>query len=610
MALNGSIGWSSGGSYNSWGIYVTWSATQNIAGNYSDVTASVSIRSTNSGSWFQRDTDIWLSINGSSDHKVFSNLRLNPNSTVPNVYSRTVRVPHDTNGEKSFSLSASMSNATVGTVSVSGSGSLKPIARVSTLDWNTSDFPHTYGKSLSFTVNSGSSDFYHSIEVRTRGVLRGAPLTNSRGGGSKTFTIPIDWLNAAVDTQVEPCSFRLITHTKPGSYAADSLIGFVDYSGQIHVPDNIVPTISNVTYADKNTTVAGITGSDQILVQNKSIVQLTTTANGIYGSTIKEYNVSIAGLSFTSTSNVQTIDLSQYTIGAGSIVATITVTDSRGRKASIDVTLNVQAYSPPTLKNFKVTRNMNLNTTINIVKTVAVSSIKNGTTEKNTYTIVTKYKKTVDSAWITAKTETNTSANFALTGMAIESSYDVQVTITDKLSAPVTVQSSVPSIFMIMSWSATTVGIGKAAEQGVLDIAGKLSDIYVGGISLLDLQYPINSVYQSFDPTDPSILFGGTWTRIAKGQTLIGVDESDSDFATAGKTGGEKTHKLDTSASKTANEIGATSVGKEVPGSGDGLTITSRFAGRVAVFLDKTIEANPHNNLQPYITLYIWRRTA
>ncbi|MGM8138829.1 DUF859 family phage minor structural protein [Enterococcus italicus] len=602
MALNGIVGWSTGGSYNSWGVKITWSAKQNIAGNYSDVTASVSIRSTNSGSWFQRDTDIWLSIDGNSDHKVFGNLLLNPNSTASNVYSRTVRVPHDPGGGKVFALSASMSNGTVGTVSVSGSGGLTDIPRAYSFNYSSDtvqyDSPVTL---LVFGNGSGNkANVYFNIGGKEVLAYSNTPFDTNFAVVPKLS----DFANITPDMAAAIGYVIVKTFTPDGQN-----IGSTQKLFTFTMSSSVVPSISNVAQTELVDKIKTVTGSSTLYISNLSQIQLTTTANGIYGSTIKEYNVSIGNLSFTSTSNIQTIDLSQYNIGTGSIVATITVTDSRGRKASIDVTLNVQAYSPPMLKNFKVTRNMDLNTTINIVKTVAVSSIKNGTTEKNSYTVVTKYKKTVDTAWITAKTEINESANFALTGMAIESSYDVQVTITDKLSVPVPVKSSVPSIFMIMSWSATTVGIGKAAEQGILDIAGKLSDIYVGGISLLDLHYPIGEIKITTNSQNPSATIGGTWERYSKGKVLVGLDESDSDFDTVGKTGGEKTHALVVGLPGNS-EIGIYPNNKEA--TNWGLMTGGGFKNRVMISETENVPYNskPHNNLQPYITVYLWRRIA
>ena len=52
--------------------------------------------------------------------------------------------------------------------------------------------------------------------------------------------------------------------------------------------------------------------------------------------------------------------------------------------------------------------------------------------------------------------------------------------------------------------------------------------------------YPVGSIYMSANSTDPKMLFGGTWERYANGRVLVGVDEADTDFNTAGKTGGEK----------------------------------------------------------------------
>lgn len=70
-----------------------------------------------------------------------------------------------------------------------------------------------------------------------------------------------------------------------------------------------------------------------------------------------------------------------------------------------------------------------------------------------------------------------------------------------------------------------------------------------GGVSsnIVDLILPVGSVItNSKQDFDPNIVYPGTvWQRI-KGKVIVGVDESDTDFATANKTGGEKKHTLTT----------------------------------------------------------------
>jgi hypothetical protein len=609
MALNGSIGWSSGGTYNSWGVLVTWSAKQNIAGNYSDVTASVSIRSTNSGSWFQLDTDIWLSIDGNSDHKIFGNLLLNPNSTVPNVYTRTVRVPHDPGGGKSFALSASMSNAIVGTVSVSGSGDLTGIPRASSMTWDSSTFPHTFGKATAMNVTSAVGSYYHSVEFRLNGTLIGAPLMNSQGGGRKEFTIPIDWASRLPDSTIANCSFRLITHTKPGSYASDSLIGFKDYSGQVSVPDSMQPTISSVTYTDQNAIVKNITGSDQILVQGKSIPQMAVSSSSVYGATIRTWKFEWGSQSYTHIGSTFNIDLSQTPSLSGSQTVKVTVTDSRGRTATMNDTLDIRPYTPPTITKLTADRLADPTTTMSLVKTVSVSSIKNGTTEKNTYTVVTRYKKSTTTAWITAKTESNTSANFQMTGFAVDSSYDIDVTVTDRFGSYAS-KVTVSTITTLMDfYRYIGVGIGKMYESGhgALDVGGM---IWMNGRSLLDTFYPIGSIYQSVNSANPSTFMGGTWIRIAQGQTLVGVDESDADFNAPSKVGGEKAHKL-TTAEMPSHRHGSSDVSFMVRQANNTQGLVTNPGTQVGLYSMPTTGGDQaHNNLQPYTTVYMWRRTA
>ncbi len=614
MALNGNTGWVNGGPYNSFGIYLEWSATPNIEGNYSDVTATVSLRSNNSSSWFQRDTDIWININGDSSRNVISLLLLNPGATRVGVWSRTVRVPHDSNGGKAFAYSASASNPTIGTLSAGSTGGLTAIPRVSTMTWDSSTFPHMYGKETAMNVSSASGSFYHSIEVRARGAMLGTVVSNRQGGGRIAFTIPRDWANRAGDTVLESVSFRLITHTKPGSYGGDSLIGFRDYSGQVSVPPDMVPSISSVSYSDQNATIRDITGSDQILVDGFSVPRMNVQAQGSYSSIITEYKFEVGGATITNNGYTTDISLKTYSVGTGSVNVKVTVTDTRGRTATTNKTLDVRPYSAPKITNFSASRIEapdKTKTTIRVTKAVSVSSIKNDSTEKNTYTVVTRVKKASDTAWKTLDPEYNVSATLDLTGYSVTDSYDIEVTVTDRISSgtPFVVKGNVSTdTVLIHAYKDIGLGIGKYYEEGHGGVDIK-DMIYMMGRSLLDTFYPVGSIYQSTSSTSPSTFMGGTWERFAKGQVLVGVNEGDADFNAPGKTGGEKTHKLDTSASKATNETGATSTAKQGM-TNDGLNTSARFAGRVSVMLDLYQEANPHNNIQPYVTVYTWRRTA
>ena len=117
-----------------------------------------------------------------------------------------------------------------------------------------------------------------------------------------------------------------------------------------------------------------------------------------------------------------------------------------------------------------------------------------------------------------------------------------------------------------------------------------------------DLIYPVGSIYMSVNSTNPSTLFGGTWEQI-KDKFLLSCGDTYSN----GSTGGEATHTLtvDEMPSHTHNNY---------MGWGDG-TLGSGYA-RVDTSSPKTQWQfgatggnKAHNNMPPYLAVYVWKRT-
>lgn len=128
--------------------------------------------------------------------------------------------------------------------------------------------------------------------------------------------------------------------------------------------------------------------------------------------------------------------------------------------------------------------------------------------------------------------------------------------------------------------------------------------------------YPVGSIYTTTSETDPAQMFGGTWERYAQGQVLVGQNESDDSFKTIGKTGGEKTHKLTTA--ELAKHNHGLNVGYQdeqgIDSKYDVLFWTHPSPFRAwwgdMRHIHEAGGDQPHNNLQPYVTVRIWRRTA
>ena len=141
------------------------------------------------------------------------------------------------------------------------------------------------------------------------------------------------------------------------------------------------------------------------------------------------------------------------------------------------------------------------------------------------------------------------------------------------------------------------------------------------GSQLVELIYPVGSIYMSVNNTSPATLFGGTWEQI-KGRFLLGtggVEANTTDFwgvvhenevnCPPGERGGEAWHGL------TINEMPphfhscSTYAGNNVDGKQWSFkSINNSSEGGIST--DSVGGGQPHNNMPPYLAVYMWKRIA
>ncbi len=162
-----------------------------------------------------------------------------------------------------------------------------------------------------------------------------------------------------------------------------------------------------------------------------------------------------------------------------------------------------------------------------------------------------------------------------------------------------------------------------------VDIHGNA--ININNKSFLDRTYPVGSIYMSVNNTNPKDLFGGTWVAWGAGRVPVGFNGSDGNFNSSEKTGGSKTiniqhnHGLSNARAAVGRADSSTSTISYTAGGNPHNVYFDRefsyWGGIAGVSKHATDTAKIYGNtdnggstaasvLQPYITCYMWKRTA
>ena len=441
-------------------LKIAWEVTsQSVANNTSSVTVKVQLVSTGASYTINSTASKSgsLTINGTKYTFSFT-AGLSGNQTKT-LYTKTVTVAHAANGTKTCSFSATcginvtLSGTYYGNVTASGTGTFDTIARASSISSVTSSVSVNGTNEVTVAITRAASSFTHTV-VFSFGTYS---KTTTGVGTSTSYAIPTSWLNAIPSTTSGTAKVTVTT------YSGSTKIGStVSKNFTLTVPSTVVPTIGSVAVSD-TTTYQTTYGN---MVQSKSKPKFTITASGALGSTITAYKTVFEGKTYTGATPTASV-----ITGSGSVKATITVTDSRGRTASTTKTWTAVAYTAPKIISFQGFRCLADGTEnyegthVKLAINFSISPIG----DKNTKSYTIEYKLQSATTW-TALTSgsvyaLNTSIVSASGPFGVDNSFDIRLTVKDAF-ATITSTFEIPTAFTLMDFNASGKGIafGKVSE--------------------------------------------------------------------------------------------------------------------------------------------------
>lgn len=326
-----------GASQNGWYLKLDYSYTQSTSANTSTITTTLSIYD---GTGYSQNEDA-----NSAYYLIQGEKRWNPYNYSGTGWrtlgSKTWTVNHNADGTASVTLTGEWdcgftSSYTPRHLTVSGTLTLPTIPRATTPTIGAV----TLGSAVTIGLPRASNDFTHTLTYKF-GSASGTIATGA--GASCTWTPPLS-LASQIPSAVSGTG--TITCT---TYNGGTVIGTKTISFTASVPASVVPTISSCTVSPVNTNT-WINGKG-IYVRGYTKARLQTSAAGAYGSTIQSVAITLDGRSYTGADI--TSELLQTT---GSLTASITVTDTRGRTASATQTITVQPYASPEISSLTYQR--------------------------------------------------------------------------------------------------------------------------------------------------------------------------------------------------------------------------------------------------------------
>lgn len=445
-----------------------------------------------------------------------------------------------------------------------------------------------------------------------------------------SWTIPTSFYSQIPDNATSKTGKLISYFTFLGKKEVNSTSTFI-----AKIPDGDAPTIT-ASVVTTDALSSQLSGNTSTIINGVSNVKVTMSATPTQGSTIvNQY--------FYYQRNYYPMNgvASKTLTGGYNGIFEFGAIDTRNRTGSKIVSLTAIDYKRPSIS----LNNVSISTSG--VATISVSGTWfNGSfgATANTLTVQYRYKSSSSSSWgswttisnVTKNSDGTYSATASKSGLSYNNAYNFEARVTDKINTVSSKEYSGKSL-PVFDWSKNdfnfnvpvyisqyyndnnpttkkyvddlTEVISLAVQDNTDNIAALSNQISnIGSISFDDI-YPVGSIYMSVNSTNPSNLFGGTWTQL-KDRFLLGAGST----YTNGSTGGEASHTL------TVNEMPSHSHPQYVTVSSGGSlsancdydSYSSGNARKSAqnVSTDPTGGGNSHNNMPPYLVVYMWKRTS
>lgn len=314
----------------------------------------------------------------------------------------------------------------------------------------------------------------------------------------------------------------------------------------------------------------------------------------------------------------------QTFIGHNNGVFRFGATDTRNRSAVKTITLAAIDYRSPTVSLDGVEINTNGVATIDISGTWFKGSFGK---VSNDITVSYRYKSNSSSSWGSWTTIPNVTKNddgtFSVTvtknGLSYTETYNFEARVQDAINT-VSSKEYIAKSLPVFDWSsddfnfnvpvsvlAPTDSNNPTTKQYVDNLVNPLAEKFA---SIIDIVYPVGSIYMSVNEADPSKLFSGTSWEKLEGRFLLGSNSTYDN----GATGGEATHTL------TFSEMPTHRHSIYYPNAG-GPYGDANISYPEGSGVNKTWQAEmckteiagdgvAHNNMPPYLVVNMWKRIS
>ena len=502
-----------------WYLRCAWDVKESsISGNYTTINWTVSLITEGSSSWVYAN-DIYLNIAGN----VYTIVGSRQQTYKGTLKSGTYTVYHNNTGEGSVWMSLegaiyqSRKNA-----SASNTFYLNNIPRSATIT-SAPNFTDESNPTIYYSNPAGSNVTSLEACISYDGSKDDIVYRSiSKTGTSYTFNL--------TETEREKLrADRTQGKTKTVYFYVRTVIGgqtFTNYKAATLTIVNAEPII-HCTAKDTNPSTIALTGDSNILVKNKSVLSMEMRPSAFKHATIVDSQIYYDGRWMKGTT--ATWEDAPYNR------VQFWTKDSRGYEKYATITMDAIEYFNPTC-------------TITLGKPSAEGNIDfsikgtfwNGNFGVSSNTVDVQYivreegasAATATGTWIKVPltpTNNNINTTIKLTGLDYRKTYSIQAWVGDKLGEKYSprVKFTTRPLF---NWNKDRFNFNIPVE--------------FNGSSMLDLMWPVGSIYTTVDKRNPENIFGGSWEPFAQGRTLMGVDPQQNGFKLPEYESGARYHTL------------------------------------------------------------------